>query len=162
MYKDISSNMLDMIEPVAEAHGLEIVDATVKRGQGRCQVRIIVDTPSGNGKVTVDQCAGVSREISHGLDANDAIPGSYLLEVCSPGVDRVLARALDFERAVGSKVALETHEARDGRRRFRGQLVAFDEDHAHVRSEQLDVRIPLAAIARAKAFYPFDSPGVKR
>ena len=160
MYKDISPEVLAVIEPVASAHGLEIVDALVKRGQGRSQVRIILDTPGGDGKVTVDRCARVSREIGHALDGFDAVPGSYLLEVSSPGVDRVLGRPIDFERAVGRKVALETRLALDGRRRFRGELLAFRDDHAHVRTEQEDFHIPFKEITRARSFYPF--PAAKR
>ena len=162
MYKDISPKILATIEPVAAAHGLEIVDALVERGQGRGQVRIVVDTPAGDGRVTIDACARVSREVGHALDALDAVPGAYLLEVCSPGVDRVLGRPVDFQRAVGRKVALETREALLGRRRFRGELVAFAEDQALLRSEQQEYRIPFALISRAKSFYPFDAPTGKR
>lgn len=163
MYKDISPQILAVIEPVAQAHGLEIVDALVERGQGKSQVRIVVDTPSGDGRVTVDECARVSREVGHALDAFDAVPGSYVLEVCSPGVDRVLGRPVDFERAVGRKVALETREAVDGRRRFRGELVGFAGEQALLRAQDdQEYRIPFALISRAKSFYPFDAPAGKR
>jgi ribosome maturation factor RimP len=162
MYTDISPELLAVIEPVAQAHGLEIVDAFTKRGQGRSQVKIIVDTPRGDGKVTLDACARFSREIGAGLDVCDAVPGSYLLEVSSPGLDRVLGRAVDFERAVGNRVALELREALDGRRKFRGELVDFAGGEAHLRHDDLDVRIPFAQIARAKTLYEFESPGAKR
>jgi len=162
MYKDISPDLLGLIEPLARDHGIEIVDALVRRGQGRSQMRIVVDTPEGDGKVTLDACARFSRELGHMLDAQGTIPGAYLLEVTSPGVDRVLGRAIDFERAVGCRVALETHEMLSGRRRFRGKLVAFREGRAHVSRDSEDYQIPLELIARAKAFYPFEPPGKKR
>ena len=162
MYKDISKKLLAVIEPVAKAHGLEIVDARLARGQGRSQLRIIVDTPEGDGKVDVDACARVSREVGHGLDAADLVAGAYLLEVSSPGIDRVLGRVVDFERCVGRRVSLETREALDGRRRFKGELVAFSGDCAHVRHEAGDVQIPFDLIAKAKAFHPSASPGMKR
>jgi len=100
--------------------------------------------------------------VGHALDALDAVSGAYLLEVCSPGVDRVLGRPVDFERAVGRKVALETREALLGRRRFRGELLAFVEDQALLRADQQEYSIPFALIRRAKSFYPFDSPAGKR
>ena len=161
MYKDISPEMLSLIEPVAEAHGLEIVDVSVKRGPGS-QVRIVVDTPAGDGRVTIDACAAVSREVGHGLDAGELLPGAYLLEVCSPGIDRVLGRTIDFERAVGRRVALETRESLSGRRRFRGELLSFRGEQACLRADEQEFQIPFAAIAKAKAFHPQDSPGAKR
>ncbi len=162
MYNDISINILSLIEPVAKAHGLEIVDAFVRRGPGKSQVRIVVDTPAGDGRVTVDQCAAVAREIGHGLDACDLVPGAYLLEVCSPGVDRVLGRPIDFERAVGRRVALETRESLAGQRRFRGVLLSFRDEQAHLRAETQEFHIPFTLIERAKSIYPHDFSGAKR
>ena len=161
MYNDISKELLAVIEPVAEAHGLEIVDARLGLGQGRSQLRIIVDTPEGDGKVDVDVIARVSREVGHGLDAGDVVPGRYLLEVSSPGIDRVLGRAVDFERCVGRRVSLETREALEGRRRFKGELVAFAGDCTRVRQETGDVEIPLDLISKAKAFHPSVTIGMK-
>jgi ribosome maturation factor RimP len=162
MYHDISPELLAVIEPVARGHGLEIVDAFVKRGQGRGQVRVIVDTPEGDGRVNVDACAAVSREIGHGLDAVDAVPGAYMLEVSSPGIDRVLGRPVDFERCVGRQVSLETRTPLDGRRRFRGELVAFARDEVTVRQDERQIAIPFEQIARAKALFPADAPGARR
>ena len=162
MYRDIQPELRQVIEPVVRAHGLELVDATLKQGPGKRQLQIIVDTPAGDGKVKVGECAQVSREVGHGLDAEGTIPGSYLLEVCSPGVDRVLGREIDFERVVGREVKIETREKLDGRRRFRGQLAGFQDAVATVRGEDWERSIPFDQIARAVAFFPFDSPGAKR
>ena len=162
MYRDIQPELRQLIEPVVCAHGLELVDATLKQGQGKRQLQIIVDTPVGDGRVNVGDCARVSREVGHTLDAQGTIPGSYLLEVCSPGVDRVLGREIDFERVVGRQVKIETREKLDGRSRFRGELAAFSGANATVRGEDWERSIPFASIARAKAFFPFESPGAKR
>jgi ribosome maturation factor RimP len=162
MYHEISEDLLRVIEPVVTAHGLEIVDASVRQGPGRARVQIVVDTPEGDGRVGVTQCASLSREIGHGLDVEDLIPGSYTLEVCSPGVDRALGRRKDFQRVVGHEVAIRTRELMEGRRRFRGQLLRFGEDEAHLQVDTGTVRIPFAQIAEAKAFYPFEAKGAKR
>lgn len=140
-----------------QAHGLELVDAGIGRGPARSLVRIVVDTPVGDGRVLVDDCAAISREVGHGLDVSALIPAAYTLEVCSPGVDRTLGREIDFTRAVGRRVAIETRAALDGRRRFKGELVAFDGAVATVRGEGRDFAIPFASIDRAKAFFPFGS-----
>jgi ribosome maturation factor RimP len=158
MYKDIPEDLRRVVEPVVRAHGLELVDAALGRGPTRSLLRVIVDTPRGDGRVLVDECAAVSRELGHGLDVSDLIAGAYTLEVTSPGVDRALAREIDFERAVGRRVALETRAPIDGRRRFKGELVAFEGAVATVRTDAGDARIEFAAIERAKAFHPIDAP----
>jgi len=158
MYRDIPDKLLRVVEPVVRAHGLELVDAALGRGPTRSLLRVVVDTPRGDGRVLVDECAAVSRELGHGLDVSQLIEGAYTLEVTSPGIDRTLAREIDFERAVGRKVALETRAPIDGRKRFKGDLVAFDGSAATVRCDGADVRIEFAAIERAKAFHPFDTP----
>ncbi len=164
MYRDIPQNLLGVIEPVVQSYGLELVDAQAGQGPGRARLQVVVDTPEGDGRVTLDSCAAISREIGHGLDAaGDVFSGaSYLLEVCSPGVDRTLAREMDFARVVGRRVALETKELLEGRRRFRGQLVSFDGDAAHVHTTAGSYRIPFACIARAKAFHPSPAQEAKR
>jgi ribosome maturation factor RimP len=162
MYRDISPELLRVIEPVARDHGLEVVDVVRSGSGGRTRLQVILDTPEGDGRVLLDECAAVSREIGRTLDVEDPIGSSYVLEVTSPGVDRTLAREIDFERVLGQRVRVETREPLDGRRRFKGELVAFDGCEAHVRTESGAVRIPFAAIARANAVYPFESQARKR
>jgi ribosome maturation factor RimP len=156
LYRDIAKELLEALEPVVRSHGLELVDALVRSGRGRGIVRIVVDTPSGNGRVRVDECASVSRELGHVLDGLDLISGSYTLEVTSPGVDRALGREVDFERVVGREVELLTREPIEGRRRFRGRLLRFEQACAELLGAEGAVVIPFAAIARARAFYPLD------
>lgn len=158
MYKDIPEKLRRVVEPVVQAHGLELCDAAFGRGPTRTLVRVVLDTKQGDGRVKIDECAAVSRELGHGLDVSDLIDGAYTLEVTSPGVDRTLAREIDFERAVGRKVAVETRAPLDGRRRFKGELVAFDGQVATVRCDGVDLPVPFTAIERAKAFHPFDTP----
>jgi ribosome maturation factor RimP len=158
MYKDIPADFRRVVEPVVQAHGLELVDAGIGRGPTRSLVRIVVDTPVGDGRVLLDDCARISREVGHGLDVSDLLPGAYTLEVTSPGVDRTLGREIDFSRVVGRRVAVETRAVLDGRRRFKGELVAFDGETATVRSEGRDFAIPFATIERAQAFFPFEAP----
>ncbi len=157
MYKDIPADLQRVVEPVVQAHGLELVDAGMGRGPTRSLVRIVVDTPSGDGRVRVDECAAISREVGHGLDVSDLLPAAYTLEVCSPGVDRTLGREIDFARVIGRRVAIETRAPIDGRRRFRGELVAFDGEVATVRGDDREHAIAFACISRAQAFFPFET-----
>lgn len=157
MYRDIPEELRRLIEPVVMDAGFELVDVTLRRGRPPWLLRVTVDTPAGDGRVPVDRCADVSREIGTQLDVADAIESSYRLEVSSPGLDRVLAREIDFERARGSEVSIETREPLDGRRRFRGRLLAFDGRSASVAVDGAEFHIPFAAVAKAKAIYEFSS-----
>ena len=157
MYRDIPQDLLEIIEPIVAQHGLELVDARIAGAGGRSRLGVVLDTPSGDGSVTADGCAAVSREIGHAMDVSDLLPGSYLLEVSSPGVDRVLGREKDFERALGRRVAVETREPLSGRRNFRGELEGFDGREVRVRTESGPVGIPFEAVARAQAFYPLEA-----
>jgi ribosome maturation factor RimP len=114
-------------ERVAQTHGLEIVDVEFRGSAGKARMlRIFLDKPGG---VTHDDCELVSREVSTILDVEDTVPGgSYTLEVSSPGLDRKLTKAADFQRFVGSRVKVMTKEPVGGNRHFEGRLREFAAD----------------------------------
>src|SRR4029077_12877801 len=91
-------------ERVAASSGLEVVEIEF-RGSGKSRMlRIFIDKPVG---VTHEDCASFSREFGTIIDVEDAVPGgTYVLEVSSPGLDRKLNRAKDYERFAGSRVKL--------------------------------------------------------
>src|ERR1700758_1059562 len=89
---------------VAASTGLELGEVELRGGGKARMLRIVIDKPAG---VSHEDCANLSREVGTILDVEDAVPGgSYTLEVSSPGLDRKLSRAADFERFVGSLVKL--------------------------------------------------------
>ena len=155
MYRDIPEPLRALIEPVVEDHGCELVDVDVQIGHGAGLVRITVDTAAGDGRVPIETCAALSREIGVQLDAADAIPGRYRLEVSSPGLDRLLARGKDFAAARGQEVKIQTRRALDGRRRFRGVLVDFDSSRVRISSEGQATEIPFEEISKAHTVYKF-------
>ncbi len=155
MYRDIPDGYRDLIEPIVTDHGLELVDVELRQGRAPWTVRVIVDTPQGDGRVPVDRCAEVSREIGVGLDAADLVPGRYQLEVSSPGLDRTLAREKDFHAACGQQVKVETRQPVDGRRRFTGTLLAFDGRVMEVEVDGEPREVPFAEVARARTLYQF-------
>lgn len=159
LYREIPAELRALIEPVVEDHGFELVDVERPRGGagGGGVLRVTIDTPVGDGRVPVDRCAEVSREIESNLDAAGTIPGRYRLEVSSPGLDRLLAREKDFEAAAQRRdeVRLETRRPLDGRRRFRGPLVGFSDGIVRIEVDGQEVRIPFAEVAKARTVYQF-------
>jgi ribosome maturation factor RimP len=109
-------------ERVAASSGLEVVEVEFRGGGKSRMLRIFIDKPGG---VTHEDCANLSREVGTILDVEDAIPGSYVLEVSSPGLDRKLVRPQDYERFIGSRVKLTTREPVNGNRHFQGRLESF-------------------------------------
>jgi|SRR5579872_3047091 len=124
-----------IVERVATGSGLEVVEVEL-RGAGKARMlRIVIDKipePGQSGDkligVTHEDCAVLSREVGTILDVEDVVPGSsYLLEVSSPGLDRKLLRAADYQRFTGSKVKLKTRTPVNGNQHFEGRLQAFRE-----------------------------------
>jgi ribosome maturation factor RimP len=112
-------------ERVAGSSGLEVVEIELHGGGKTRMLRVYLDKPAG---VTHEDCAQFSREFGTILDVEDVVPGaSYVLEVSSPGLDRKLVRAADYERFAGSKVKLMTRQPVNGNRHFEGRLESFRE-----------------------------------
>ena len=108
---------------VASSSGLEVVEIEFRGGGKSRMLRVFIDKPGG---VTHEDCASFSREFGTILDVEDAVPGGmYVLEVSSPGLDRKLNRAADYERFTGSRVKLMTREPVNGNRHFEGRLENF-------------------------------------
>ena len=113
------------IERIVAAGGLELVDVEFKRERDARVLRVFIDKPGGVG---VDDCAQVSNEVGMMLDVENPIPHSFTLEVSSPGLDRPLRKAEDFERFAGSFVRIRLKADRAGRKKFRGRLEKLDGD----------------------------------
>ena len=88
VYRDIPEELRALIEPVVDEAGFELVDVQLARGGRPWTLKVTIDTPESDGRVSVDKCAAVSRELGSQLDVADAIEANYRLEVSSPGLDR--------------------------------------------------------------------------
>ena len=142
--------LLELLDPVAEAAGYEIVRLRLMGGGVR-RLQIMAERPDG--QMEIDDCAVLSRAVSEVLDAADPIEGEYNLEVSSPGVDRPLTRLKDFEAYEGFEARLELDRLAEGRKRFRGRLAGVEDDSVLVDlegEEDHTAHIPFAWIVDAK------------
>jgi ribosome maturation factor RimP len=155
VYREIPEELRALIEPVVDGTGFELVDVQLARGGKPWTLKITIDTPECDGRVSVDSCAAISRELGSQLDVADAIEAGYRLEVSSPGLDRPLAREKDFASACGREVQIETRQPISGRRRFRGVLLRFEEDVAAIEVDGNEVEICFAEVSKAKTVYQF-------
>ncbi|MDP9340746.1 MAG: ribosome maturation factor RimP [Actinomycetota bacterium] len=144
-----------LVRPVVEASGLELVEASFRR-EGRSRVlRVTVDREGGLDLETISEA---SERISRRLDLEDFGPAHYTLEVSSPGVERPLRSARDFERHVGEKVRVRTSTLVEGARSHTGALVAADGEAITVATEVGAHRIPLAEVASARTVFEWGTP----
>src|SRR2546427_5337640 len=97
----------------------DLWDLDLASQSGRTVVRIALDRPTG---VTIADCAYWNKKIGRYLEAENVAPGSYVLEVGSPGIERSLTRPAHFSRFVGGSVEARLHALHEGRRTFRGGL----------------------------------------
>ncbi len=143
-----SKALIELLEPVVTGLGYELVGvewAADTRGQRILRVYIDVE-----GGVTVDDCERVSQQLSALLDVEDPIPGHYLLEVSSPGVDRPLFTLEHYRRFRGEEARVLLSQPVDGQRRFRGRIEGVEGDRVRLRTRQGLVSLPLEDIDKAR------------
>jgi len=136
-----------LLEPGVQAMGCELVDVELVGSGPRMTLRVYIDKPGG---VTVDDCADVSRQLSAILDVEDPLPGSYLLEVSSPGLDRPLVTADDFRRYVGETIRVQMHQPIAGRKRFKGRLLEASDEQVTLEVDGERFDLVLADVERAR------------
>ena len=149
----LEARIAAMVEPAIVDLGFRLVRVKLS-GLNGFTLQIMAERPDGT--MTVDDCEAVSRAVTPVLDVEDPIDREYHLEISSPGIDRPLVRAIDFERWRGHLAKLELAVPRDGRKRFRGEIRAVEGGELVLRLEDLpddgepDVRLTLADIAEAR------------
>lgn len=144
---EASVHIRELIEPAVEGLGFELVRVTYGGGR-KPTLQIMAERPDGT--MSVDDCARLSREVSVILDVEDPLPGEFLLEVSSPGVDRPLTRKKDFERWLGFDTKIELALAIDGRRRFKGKMTAFNGSDIVLETDEGTITLKYSDVSKAK------------
>ncbi|HEV2350160.1 MAG TPA: ribosome maturation factor RimP [Terriglobia bacterium] len=109
---------------VATSEGLALIDVELKGGRSNPLLRIYIDKPQG---VSHADCALVSEQMSAILDVEDLFPGSYTLEVSSPGLDRALTKPSHYQHFSGRRARLVLREPVEDLRVVEGRLAGFEE-----------------------------------
>ncbi len=138
--------------------GFELVDVENRKGAGTQLVRLFVDKPGGIG---LDDLQSVSEEVSAILDAEDAIAGSYTLEVSSPGLDRPLKTEADYHRFVGRLAKLSSYDLVEGKRHWTGRIASCEDGIVTLtlEKEQASASIPWAKISHGHLEVEFPKRG---
>ncbi|MCA6073124.1 MAG: ribosome maturation factor RimP [Endomicrobium sp.] len=113
-----------LLKPVAEQEKIEVVDVQYVKENGDWIARIFIDNEHG---ITMSDCERVSHVFSNVLDKSDVLKESYILEISSPGLNRVLKKEESFKRFIGSKVKIQTLKSINNQRNFLGELLDFSD-----------------------------------
>lgn len=149
----LDRRVADIIEPTIEQIGYRLVRVRLSAQNG-ATLQIMCERPDGT--MTVEDCEQVSMAVSPVLDVEDPIDKAYHLEVSSPGIDRPMVRRSDFSRWLGHLLKCETSILVDGRKRFRGRILAADENGFTLERDQPaagdepTVVIPFTALAEGR------------
>jgi ribosome maturation factor RimP len=143
----VRDELKNLLEPVVEGLGYELTDLEVRIGGRDGVVRLFIDKPEGIG---LGDCEAVSRQVSATLDIEDPLPGHYVLEVSSPGLDRRLTKFEHFQRFTGEVVKVKLRFPIDGRRNFRGSLKSATEEHIEIEVDGASYRLAMSTIESAR------------
>ena len=161
----------EIVEPVLDADGLELVELQLQRGPRRYLLRVLIDRkgrvdyrppPADKTEdaaaldgVTIDDCARTSKALSPLLDVEDVIAGAYTLEVSSPGVNRPLRKPAHFARAVGEKVRVKTRVPIGGTNLHVAPLLSADDDRIVIEVGDEHIEVPYRLISKANLDFDF-------
>lgn len=144
MKEEILKKVEQILEPILEAHRYILVDVNLRGRPGRYLLQIFVDRMGGG--ITLREIKLLSKEISAHLDVEEPIPGSYTLEVSSPGLDRMLRKEREWQWALGKRVRLVLTTGQT----YEGTLVHVDETTLLISGEGKTQPISRTQIAKAQ------------
>jgi ribosome maturation factor RimP len=147
----LRATLTELIHPLAEDIGLELVEIDLRQEQQRQILDVIIDKTGG---VTIDDCTELSRRVSLLLDMEDPIPFQYCLEVGSPGIFRVLKTETEIRHHLNARVKVVLDIAIEGRKRFVGRLLRLEQQvvHLSVEKEDFERAIDLDRIRKIQLF----------
>ncbi|HZV47912.1 MAG TPA: ribosome maturation factor RimP [Thermodesulfovibrionales bacterium] len=137
--------IFQLAEQVAEEQGVELFGIELL-GKGKVLLRVFIDKDGG---VTLDDCQRFSKSLGIVLDVENPIPGSYKMEVSSPGLDRPLRNLKDYEKNTGKLARVITKEKIENRNFFIGRILGIHYGMIRLLVGEQEMNIPVDNISRA-------------
>ncbi|MGI6620004.1 MAG: ribosome maturation factor RimP [Bacillota bacterium] len=152
--KDALNKLFETFEPLLKDMGYELLDVELTSEMGRPILRVTICKPEG---ITLDDCVAVDKALDPVLEELDPIPGSYNLEVSSPGLERTLKRNKEYEVFSGRACRVNLYAPVDGKRTFEGTLVGLgqigDEQAVVIRGEHGELALPRRNVSKVQLVY---------
>jgi ribosome maturation factor RimP len=146
-----TERLYSIFKPVIEALGLSLVDVEWIPARGGRRLGVYIARREGS--VSLDDCAAVTRALDVALEQDSELTESYVLEVSSPGLDRVIKRVDEYHIFAGRQVALLFSESFEGRMETEGRLETLHDGRVVLSVAGDEVHIPLHVIKKAKLVF---------
>ena len=153
----LEQKLQDLIEPIVQSFGLSLWGLRYRVGRSNAHLQIFVEGENG---VDAAVCGDITNALSPVLDSADLIDPAYILEVSSPGLDRILFTKEQKEKSVGQEVSVSLKMATSGRRKLEGTLQAVGADGALTiadKSEQEPVVVAFENVSVARIVPDYSS-----
>jgi ribosome maturation factor RimP len=145
--------LLDALEPLAAAKGIELVMLEVVGAKKSPTIRVYIDTEHG---VSFDELSSAQAWINDVMDEIDPFPGAYMLEVSSPGIDRPLRTPEHFARFAGETAIVVLRAPYQGRAKWTGKLAGFEDGAVLLEVDGIVERLPYEDVKKANIRGTFD------
>jgi ribosome maturation factor RimP len=144
--------LTELLRPAVEETGKSLLGIEYISAGNNSILRLFIDHENG---IDVDDCAEVSRQVGALLDVEDPISSEYNLEVSSPGVDRPLFDISHFQAVIGEIVNIKLSIPLNGRRKFKGPLVAIENNNLIIEVDSIDYEMPIGNVDKANLVAKF-------
>lgn len=151
--KEIENQVKALLEPLLKRMGLLLWDLEYKKEGADFVLRVFLEKEKG--AIGLDALEDASKFLSARLDETDLIPGAFLLETSSPGVERKLSEPWHFDWAKGKKITIKKKTAQNGEKKITGELLSRGEEGVLLRTERGEENILLSEIESAKLYFDF-------
>ena len=145
MQNKIVSKVQSLVLPILNELNLELYDLEFIKEGNDYFLRVYID--NANGRVNINECETVSRRLSKILDDEDFIQDSYILEVCSPGIERTLKTDAHFQKYIGHEIKINLYKPYQSHKNYEGVLVSIDDDNIELAGNLL---LPRALVSKCK------------
>ena len=146
--EDSAENIEGLVAPTVESLGCKIWGVELQGGI-KSNLKVVVYIDSENG-ISVEDCATVSEHVSDILDMEELVPSPYVLEVSSPGLDRILFKEQHFKESLGLDIDVRLNRPYEGRKKLTGVLLDYGDLELTLRDKMGDRYIPVEAIRKVR------------
>ncbi len=153
--EQIISSLQVLIKNILDEEDFDLAELQFKRAKSNYMLKVFIDTKTDIG-ISINDCERVSKRLSNELDAMDFIPGPYVLEVSSPGLDRNLKEEKDFIRYTGKKVKVRLNTKDNRKQSVEGKIISCKDSILIIEDSMAEKHtIPFVTIIKAKLVIEF-------
>ncbi len=134
--KDIIKKVEEYVMPIIEQNNYELVETEFVKEGANYYLRLYIDKEGG---FSINDCEIVSRYLEQKLEEDDFIDKAYILEVSSPGIDRVLKKDSEYVKYKGRIVDIKLYKPIDKVKEFQGELIGLVDDKIVIKEDNQEI-----------------------